>query len=293
MPAQSHSAVLALIATMVIWGTSAVFLRTTALALSAENALALRYVLLVLIFGISLLRTGQWRIARVDWPRIAIAALAMLGSSWFTMQGFARVAAGVGALVQMVEPIIIALLAALLLAERPAGRIWTGLAVSVMGGLVLFWPDISAAASTPVDPWGLVALIAASTCFAAYTIAAKPLAARYSGFTVTAWAMLLSSPIVFLLASRPYGELLTATPAATWFEILYLAVFNSILGNVLWTYGSSRLAGASAGSFLYLMPVVAVVAGYLWLGEPITAFIVIGGLVMLAGVAIAQSRVTR
>ncbi len=118
--AHRAQAYLALLTTMFFWGTSAVFLRTTALTLAAENALALRYVVLVLLFGSGLVITGQWRIAHADWPRLIVTALAgMFGSCWFTMQGFARVAAGLGTVIQMVEPIIIAFLAAVVLLEPP------------------------------------------------------------------------------------------------------------------------------------------------------------------------------
>ena len=65
--------------------------------------------------GLGLTATGQWRISQADLPRLIIVALAgMFGSAWFTMQGFARVAAGLGAVIQMVEPIIIAFLAGVL-----------------------------------------------------------------------------------------------------------------------------------------------------------------------------------
>lgn len=290
-PAQQAKAVAALLLTMFFWGTSTVFMRTTALTLAPENALALRYLILVPLLALGLAAAGQWRIARADWPRLLVTALAgMFGSAWFTTQGFARVAAGLGAVIQMVEPIIIALLAFALIGERLSQRLWLGLAVCIAGGAVLFWPDITAAAQQPADHWGVALLIAASTCFAIFTIAAKPLLARYSGFAISAWSMVLSAPFVFLMASAPYGELLRITPSSSWFELVYLAVFNSILGNVLWTYGARHLSGASAGSFLYLMPVIAVVAGYFWLAEPVTPHLVIGGVIVLAGVALAQSR---
>jgi drug/metabolite transporter (DMT)-like permease len=284
-------AVAALLLVMLIWGASAVFLRSTALTLAPENALALRYLVLAPLLAAGLMLRGGWRVDRSDWLRLIIASLAgMFGSAWFTMQGFARVAAGLGAVIQMVEPIIIALLAFALLAEPLSKRLWLGLAVSILGGAVLFWPDLSAAAGQSVNWWGVMALIGASFCFALYTILAKPLLKRHSSFTVTAWAILISTPPVLILASRPYAELLSTTPAATWAEIVYLAAVNSILGNVLWTYGTHRLPGATVGSFLYLMPVFAVIAAFFWLGEPITWHLVTGGLVILAGVMIAQSR---
>lgn len=280
---------MALLITMLIWGTSAVFMRTTALTLAAENALALRYVLLVLLVVPGLLITGGWRIAREHWPRLLLTAAGMFGSSWFIIEGFERVAAGLGTVISLVEPIIIALLAWAILREPLSPRIWLGLLVSLAGALVLFWPDITRSAANPVDSLGVLFLLAAPTCFAIYTIGAKPLLSHYSGFTITAWSVVLAAPIILLLASKPYAELASTTTLRTWAELAYLAAFNSLLGAVLWNFGTRHLPGAAAGSFLYLLPVVAVAAGYLILDEPITLWLVLGGLIMLAGVAIAQS----
>ena len=145
---------MALLTTMLIWGTSAVFMRTTALTLTAENALALRYVVLVLMVVPGLLITGGWRIAREHWPRLILTAIGMFGSSWFTIQGFARVAAGLGTVISMVEPIIIGLLAWAVLREPLSSRIWLGLLVSLIGAAVMFWPDITASTANPVDGVG-------------------------------------------------------------------------------------------------------------------------------------------
>lgn len=274
---------------MVIWGTSAVFMRTTALALSPENALALRYVILVLLVAPGLSLAGGWRIAPQHRARLAVTAIGMFGSSWFTIQGFARVAAGLGTVVSMVEPIIIALAAWAVLREPLSPRIWLGLAVSLAGAAILFWPDITASTASPVDPLGLVFLLAAPTCWAIFTIAGKPLLSHYSGFVVTGWSMLLSAPLILALAAGSHADLLTTTPARTWAELFYLAACNSLLGAVLWNYGTRHLPAAAVGSSLYLLPVIAVVAGHLILDEPVTFWLLTGGGVMLAGVALAQS----
>ena len=289
MRTNRSNAVLALLATMFIWGTSAVFMRTTALTLAPQNALALRYILLVALVVPGFLITGGWRIARRDWSRLALTALGMFGSSWFAIQGFARVAAGLGTVISMVEPIIIALLAWVVLREHLSSRLWLGLVVSIAGSLVLFWPELTSSVAQPVDAMGILYLLAAPTSWAVFTISAKPLLARYSSFAVSGWSMLLSAPVIFLLATKPYGELLSTTSLETWAELLYLAAGNSLLGAVLWSHGSRQLPAALVGSFLYLLPVIAVAAGYLILGEPVTLWLVAGGLVMLAGVAIAQS----
>jgi drug/metabolite transporter (DMT)-like permease len=289
MREQRSQAVMALLITMLIWGTSAVFMRTTALTLTPENALALRYVVLVLMVVPGLLITGGWSIAREHWPRLILTAFGMFGSSWFTIQGFARVAAGLGTVISLVEPIIIALLFWAVLREPLSSRIWLGLFVSLIGAAVLFWPDITASTANPVDGLGILFLLAAPTCWAVYTIGAKPLLSRYSGFAITGWSMLMSAPLILFMASKPYAELFATTTARTWAELIYLAAFNSLLGAVLWGYGTRHLPGAVAGSFLYLLPVIAVAAGHLILGEPITPWLVAGGVIMMAGVALAQS----
>lgn len=289
LKAEKTRAVLALLLTMFFWGTSAVFMRTTALTLTPENALALRYIVLVLMAVPGLLITGQWRIARQHWPRLILTGLGMFGSSWFTIQGFARVAAGLGTVISMVEPIIIALLFWAVLREPLSSRIWAGLSVSLAGSAVLFWPDITASTANPVDRMGILFLLAAPTCWAVFTIGAKPLLSHYSGFAITAWSMLLSAPLILFMASTPYVELFRTTAPRTWVELIYLAAFNSLLGAVLWNYGTKHLPGAAAGSFLYLLPVIAIGAGYLILGEPITPWLVAGGAIMLVGVALAQS----
>lgn len=289
MSAQRTEAATALLITMLIWGTSAVFMRTTALALAPENALALRYIILIVMVAPALWWSGHGSVARKDWPRMLVTACGMFGSSWFTMQGFARVAAGLGTVISMVEPIIIALLAFVVLREPLSSRIWLGLLVSLAGGAVLFWPDITASAANPVDPLGVLFLLAAPTSWAIYTIAAKPLMQNYSGFTITGWAMMLAAPLILLLASKSFAEIAAAATLRTWGELLYLAAFNSLLGSVLWNHGARHLPGAAVGSFLYLVPVIAVAAGWLILGEPVTAWLVLGGIIMLAGVALAQS----
>jgi drug/metabolite transporter (DMT)-like permease len=289
MTAHRSKAVMALLITMLIWGTSTVFMRTTALTLAPENALAMRYSMVMLFVVPGLLITGGFRIALEHWPRLILTAIGMFGSTWFTVQGFARVAAGLGTVVSLVEPIIIALLAWAFLREPLYPRIWAGLVVSLVGSAVLFWPDITASTANPVDPVGVVFLLAGPTCWAVYTISAKPLLSYYSGFAISGFSMLLAAPLILLMASKPYAELVSTTSARTWAELLYLATLHSLLAVVLWNYGTRALPGAAVGSFLYLVPVIAVGAGYLILDEPVTPWLVAGGAIMLAGVALVQS----
>ncbi len=282
-------AILALLLTMIFWGSAAVFMRTLALALTPENSLALRYVILTAINVAGLIYLGTWRIPRADWPRFLVAGLiGMAGYNWFVNAGFALVPAGLGTIITMVEPLMIALLAALLLGEKLNRFIFIGVAIATLGAIVLFWEDLTTTQASSVPPLGILYLMICCLCWAIYTIVAKPLLDRYDSFTVTAITMLIAAPPLIGAANAPLMELAARLDLRQWAELIYLVLASGIGGTLLWNYGSKHLSGTTAGTFLYLIPVIAVASGALVLAEPVTIFIVLGGLLMLAGVAAAQ-----
>ena len=282
-------AILALITAMVFWGTSAVFMRTLALSLSPENSLAVRYVLLSVVSVAALAWLGTWRIPRADWPRFLLAGvIGMAGYNWFVNAGFELVPAGIGTLVTMVEPLMIAILAALLLGEKLTLYVLAGVVMAIAGSLVLFWPDLTQTNPQSVSLRGIVYLLICCVGWAIYTIVTKPLLARHDSFTVTAMTMLIAAPIMIGAASEPLPVLAARLDLRQWLEVLYLVFAAGLGGTMLWNYGIKHLSSSAAGTFLYLIPVVAVAAGALMLDEVVTVYIVAGGLLMLGGVAAAQ-----
>lgn len=289
MPATKTLAVLALLLTMFFWGSAAVFMRTLALSLTPENSLAMRYVLLTVINAAGLLWLGTWRIPRADWSRFLVAGLAgMAAYNWFVNAGFALVPAGLGTIITMIEPLLIALLAAALLGEKLTVYIFAGVAMAILGSVVLFWEDLTTTAAGSVPLKGVIYLLLCCIGWAIYTIVTKPLLDRHDSFTVTAVTMLIAAPVMIGMASKPLPELAASLDGRQWFEVVYLVLAAGIGGTLMWNYGTKHLSGTAAGTFLYLIPVVAVTAGALVLGEEVTVFIVAGGLLMLAGVAAAQ-----
>ena len=282
-------AILALVAAMLIWGCAAVFMRTLALALSHENSIAMRYLILSVINVTGLLWLGTWRIPKADWPRFLIAGLlGMAGYNWFVNAGFELVPAGIGTLVTMIEPLMIAILAALALDEKLTRYVALGVALAIAGSVVLFWPDLTSETQHPISGRGLFYLLLCCTSWAIYTIVTKPLLGRYDSFTVTAVTMLVAAPIMVGAASQPLPQLAARLDAHQWFEVAYLVLASGLAGTMLWNYGAKHLSSTAAGTFLYLIPVIAVAAGALVLGEQVTGYVVAGGLLMLAGVAAAQ-----
>lgn len=113
----------------------------------------------------------------------------------------------------------------------------------------------------------------------------KPLLRRYSGLEVATYAMVAG--LIPLLAALPWSlpALGSAGPEA-WLGAAYLGLLPSAAGFVLWGYAVARLPMATATALLYLVSPVAVAIAAVWLGEIPQPGELLGGGVVIAGVAL-------
>lgn len=73
-----------------------------------------------------------------------------------------------------------------------------------------------------------------------------------------------------------------------WLAAIYLGLLPSAAGFVLWAYAVARMPAVASTSLLYLVPPVAVLIAWVWLGElPIVAELV-GGVVVVVGVVVVS-----
>ena len=281
---------LALLFTMIVWGVGPVFFRTLSLALGPGDHLAIRYALVGVLFIGVLVATGGWRIERGDWPRLLFISLAgftcyNLGSAF----GFELINAGTGSLIIGTQPLLIALIGAVAAKERLTPAVITGLVIGFLGIVLLVWNDLGVTGEPRQFLTGCAMIFVSGSCWAVYAVASKPLSRKYGAMPVTAMSVVITAVALILLLGRP-STLVTAQEmsARSWLEMGYLVVFVTGLTMVTWNFGAARLPAAAAGAFLYLVPPIGVVAGALILGEPVTGGMILGGALIMAGVAVAQ-----
>ena len=281
--------VLALLFTMVVWGVGPVFIRTVALDLGPDNALVIRYVIVTIVYLTGLAFLGGWRIAARDWPRLLVVSwVGMLGYNLGSTFGFEHVPAGIGGLVIGTQPLLIALLAALIAHERMTPATILGLIVAFIGTGMLFWNDLASAAEGSPLLWGGFLIFMSGLAWAVYVVLAKPLIQTYGAYPVSAISIALATLPMLLMASGETVDVVERDDLGR-------------LGQHVLSRGDLHLdrhhhlelwrqppALAPAAAFLYLVPVIAVIAGALMLDEPVSLNTLAGGALILLGVAIAQ-----
>jgi len=129
---------------------------------------------------------------------------------------------------------------------------------------------------------------------AVYSIGGKGLVARYPADVVTtvvaAFGSLFLLPLALLEVADRGGFIagLLALPWQIWAILLVLGLGSGALANLWWMQILARMDASRAALIIFLVPVVSTVLSVTALGEPLTATIVFGALLVLAGVVVVQ-----
>ena len=270
--------------TVVLWASAFPAISVAVTDLGAAGLSVARLVVASVALACVAPFMGVRRPRRRDLPLIAVCGLSgMTVYQLLLNAGERTVSAGTASLLIATAPIYSALLAAALLGERSTARRWVGSAIAFTGSAVI--------AGSHGLSFGASALIvlAAAIAQATYHTAQKPLLARYTGFELTVYSTWCGTAFVLpwsgaLVRNLPHAH--TDAIAAT----VFLGVAPSALGFVLWAYASARMPVGQSTTALYLVPAVALVIAYLWLGQVPGGIELGGGVIALLGVIVANAR---
>jgi O-acetylserine/cysteine efflux transporter len=187
---------------------------------------------------------------------------------------------------QLATPFTI-LLAWPLLAERPSLRTITGVGVAFAGVVVL-----AVAPGLTANALPLLLVVGAAFAFAMSNVLTK----RHGPFDplmLMGWSSLFTVPQVagmsLLLEHGQLASLAVATHRG-WLALAYTIFIGGILGFGLWFWLIARCSMGRIAPFGLLLPVFAVMSSVAFLAEPVTARLIVGGLLAIAGVAMTQVR---
>jgi drug/metabolite transporter (DMT)-like permease len=276
---------LSMIVTILLWGSAFAGIRMGLRSFSPTHLALLRYLCASLAMAVFAVATRMPMPVLRELP--AVFLLGFLGFAFYNVAlniGERSIASGPAALLIQTSPIWTALLASVFLRERLNAFGWLGIGIGFCGALVIslgkgmsFAPNLGAAL-----------ILCASVSASIYTIIQKRMLSRYRPVQLTAYAV-WAGTLLLLPFAGGFPAALASAASTDMLAVVFLGVGPAAAGYALWAFVISGMPASRAVSFLYAIPVVAFIVGWLLLGEVPGPQDIVGGLVALAGVAMVNT----
>lgn len=247
----------------------------------------------LLVGGAALTAMVGFRAARgrppVRVPGRTWGLVLLVGLAWFGVYNVAlnagerHVDAGTAAMLIQVGPILIGVLAGLVLGEGFPRALVAGGLVAFAGTLL-----IGVATSTgDADVTGVLLVLVSAVSYAVAMVAQKVVLRTVPGLQVTWLACLVGAVATVPFLPRLVAEL-RAAPLGAVLALAYLGLVPTALAFSTWAYALGRTTAGRLGVTTYAVPPLAIVLGWLLLGEAPAPLAVVGGALSLLGVALTR-----
>ncbi|WP_083672823.1 EamA family transporter [Micromonospora sp. CB01531] len=287
----------ALVLVYVLWGSTYLGIRVAVESLPPLASAAMRFAAAAGVLALVLrLRRGPGAL-RVDLRQLRSAALVgvllLAGGNGLVVlaeSGPAGVAlpSGIAALLVATVPLLVVLLRTLG-GDRP--RLWTfaGVALGFVGLVLLVLPT-GGPGSVPMV--GALTVVVGATCWSVGSYLSGRIRMPADPFVATVYEMVAGAAALTVLATVR-GELRDFSPAQvtgrSWAALLYLMVAGSLVAFTAYVWLLHHAPISLVATYAYVNPVVAVGLGALFAAEPVTTQVLLGGAVIVAGVAVVVS----
>lgn len=276
------------LAVIAIWGVSFSATRTAVQEIPPLTLAFLRFLVAwALLAPIVRRKYGVVRLPhRERWLVMAMGLTGVTLAFVFENVGLRYTTASHGALLISLTPLVSAAAEVVLGRTRPSIKTLVGLVAALLGvGLIVGSPLAGEATL-----FGDVLILANVVSWVVYSFLTERLTARLPNLVITTEAIRFGTMALAPLAViELWREGMGVPGPGAVVALLYLGIFCSALAYVWWNRTLSVVGVTVTNSLIYCIPLVGVAAGVLLLGEPLTWWVVGGGVLIIGGVALATA----
>ncbi len=278
------------VAAMLIFGSNGVF--ASMLEMSGAQLVLLRTLIggavLLIIILISRSRTPKEVLLREKW-RLLFAGVC-LGANWALLfEAYNLMNVSLATLTYYTAPVLVLVLAPLVLKERQNGLAYLGMAVVIVGMLLVVGTDFGEGG---VSATGLIVGLGSAVFYATLMLVNKQITG-VSGLNLTFIEIVIAAVILLPYVFATSGGVPLPTDARGIFALLFLCTVNT--GFACWLYFSSmnRLPAKAVALMGYFDPVSALIFSAVFLDERLSSVQLAGAILVLAGALVGQFRPRR
>jgi drug/metabolite transporter (DMT)-like permease len=288
---QKHSFYAIIILPIIFWAFAFPFIKIGLEELNPINLTILRLFVVCAIFLVFLVVMPKQFSKLHKKDIIPLFLLGFLGVVVYHLglnYGEVYMSASAASLIIATIPVFTVIFAALLLKEVITKKIVIGVPVSLIGVIIIAFTGTSS------DPFQITYLSAAAAVLlsavmgAGYTLAGKKLLERYSPLSLTVYAFLFGCLGLIPFFSVSLLQQITVLTGKGWSAVLFLAIFPTVIGYILWYVALQRKSASEISVFLYFIPVLSTIISYFLFHESITLLFILGGLLVIGGLIIVN-----
>ncbi|MBA3655627.1 MAG: DMT family transporter [Actinobacteria bacterium] len=278
-----------------IWGSSFLFIKIALEGLAPAQVVLGRLATgaVVLVVAVAL-RHGTWPRRRGAWGHLALVAVVGNVLPFFLFSwGEVRVSSALAGVLNAATPLLTMLIALVVLPEERATRLrLAGLVAGFTGVVVILAPWRAGAAAGALS--GKLACLGAAACYAvSFTYTRRFVTGRGTAPHVLAASQIVVATALALVLTPVVAPDRPHLTAAVVGAVLALGCGGTGVAYLLYYRLIADVGATTASMVTYVIPVVAVFLGVVVRDEPLTANLVVGAVMVIAAVTVAEGRLGR
>lgn len=286
---------ISLLFTILVWGVNFPIVKAALQVMHPFVFNALRFTVSLTVLGALYFRQAREASRRADMGvpmLLRILGLGILGHflyQYFFILGIERTTSGNAALIMTSSPLWVALVALVLRVESLRLLAWIGLGFTLCGTAVIVLGGPADVDVGRVTLLGNALMVGAALSWGTYTALSRPVMQRVDPGALTLLSMAAALPFLWLIA-LPYwsGVAWEGITFWVWAAIFFSGGLSTGVAYVIWNFAVKHVGASHTAAYGNVIPIVALISGYLFLGEAVTLLQVTGGALMITGLVLMR-----